>query len=653
MDPALVTGSLDFQAVRMRSLLLVLALLTPALAEPRKTLTSALRAGQCTLQCTESGRAAGAVLQAEVHNIGSQTLQLSLPEGTLFVPLKPEEQTRMVIDEELFEVPPGGQTSVPVSGVCVEYGKPVPAAGTTPQAYHVTCPAEKAPGTSWPEFLQADGIPTARFTAQHLDKIVQCSKIPDQARALQQAGKLHQDLGPRQLVTVIQRSVWTVCDGHDRTKLQQDIQTQVRKSGGTQSDEQIKELADNLWADVDLVTKDIPISSTPDEPQRQADLDIHPIQVVQEPLYEELKELIPMVAHKATCVRIFVRKTLTGIHTLKLTWIDDQGLRQDEITAELVPYGGRTWVLPLNPVLGANYATLKQKFAELSITTAPDAESDIPSEKAKIWLDSKSDTYFAYNFTYGTGRPCPSGTLTLTADLRNQAGQVVASRTETSGGDFSICHVPRPYNVVVTAARTGGGNFTGVTSQAWLAGRAADCTRQLLAVFPLAPADIALTVDPIPATGVPVIGAADKVAGPFSDARAIIKRFPSADGIFVISPSKFPTGPFGAENEGYTPAFTDVLHYVDVNLSFSSLVAAHEKGHDARLLGSGHPDGGPIRDAWDAGRHTSTRPESFTMAGRGWLMQQAKEGVSSSVNNFVEQSEYKKLLRALTDWGAI
>ncbi|MFN8613690.1 MAG: hypothetical protein U0931_39515 [Vulcanimicrobiota bacterium] len=144
-----------------------------------------------------------------------------------------------------------------VDGVCVEYGKPVPAASATPGRYLVSCPSEKPAGLSWPDFLQSDGIPSSRFTPQQLDKILQCSKIPDLARGFQEAGKLHHDLGPRQLATVIQRSVWTVCSGHNREKIEQDIQTQVRNSNGTQSDAQVKELADNLWSDVDLVTKDI------------------------------------------------------------------------------------------------------------------------------------------------------------------------------------------------------------------------------------------------------------------------------------------------------------------------------------------------------------------------------------------------------------
>lgn len=575
----------------------------------------------------------------------------------LIVPINPQEQARMVVDEELFEVGPGGLKTLELEGVCVEYGKPVPPANAVPQPYHVTCPAEKPPQVPWGEFLQNDGIPSSRFTSQSLEKIVRCAGIPEQARALQLAGKLHGDLGPRHLLTVIQRSVWTVCDGHNRQKIYEDIQSQVKQTGGNQTDEQVQQLSDNLWADVDLVTKNaIPISSTPDQPQRLEDLDIHPIQVVQEPLYEELLEKIPLVAQKATAVRVFVRKPLRGIHTLRLTWIADGGMQQDEIRADLVTYEGRTWVLPLNPLSGADYATLKQRFADLSVHTAPDAESAIPSEAAKKWLAGKADTYFAFNFTFGAGRACPARTLTLTADLRNEAGVVVASRTETSADDFSICHVLKPYNVAVTAARTGGATFGSSTTQAWLNSLANDCKRQLLAVFPLAPADIALTVDTIPAAGVPVISAADRFAGRWSDANAIEKRFPNADAVFIVSPNNFPTGigPLLSHYDGFTPAWTDVIHYVQESLSFDTLVAAHEKGHDSRLLDSSHPTGGPIQDAWDAGRHTSiSAPESRTMTGRGWLMQQAKEGVASSVSNFIEQEEYKKLLRYFTDWGSL
>ena len=643
----------------MKRLLLALLLAGVGWSEPCVSLPTAVRLGQCQLRCAESGRAAGAILRAEVRNLGSSPLFLSLPEGTLIVPISPQEQTRMVIDEVQFEVSPGGLKTLDVQGVCVEYGKPVPPANEVARPYRVTCPGEKPPEVSWAEFLQSDGIPSHRFTPQLMEKVVACARIPGQARALHSAGKLHRDLGPRHLLSVIQRSVWTVCDGHDRQKIYEDIRSQVKQTGGSQTDEQVQQLSDNLWADVDLVTKNgIPISSTPDQPRRLEDLDIHPIQVVQEPLYEELLEKIPLVAHKATAVRVFVRKPFSGIHTLKLTWIADGGIQQDEIRADLVAYEGRTWVLPLQPLSGANYTTLKQRFADLSVHTAPDAESAVPSDAAKKWLAGKADTYYAFNFTFGAGRACPASTLTLTADLRNEAGSVVASRTETSAGDFAICHVLKPYNVTVTAARPGGVKFSGSTNQAWLNNLANDCQRQLLAVFPLAPADIALTVDTIPVTGVPIISAADRVAGYFSDARAIANRFPNADAIFIVSPSNFPTGigiwPFRGNFDGYTPAGTDIVHYVQETLSFDTLVVAHEKGHDSRLLGSSHPTGGPIRDAWDAGRHISnSAAESRTMTGRGWLMQQAKEGVASSVSNFIEQEEYKKLLLYFTDWGSL
>lgn len=76
---------------------------------------------------------------------------------------------------------------------------------------------------------------------------------------LSQLGKFHKDMPPEKyLQTVIQRAIWYEADPekYNKESLHKEIVEQVEKTGGKQTPEQIEQLTNNLWEDVDLTLKE-------------------------------------------------------------------------------------------------------------------------------------------------------------------------------------------------------------------------------------------------------------------------------------------------------------------------------------------------------------------------------------------------------------
>ncbi|MCA9791079.1 MAG: hypothetical protein KC910_04760 [Candidatus Eremiobacteraeota bacterium] len=74
-------------------------------------------------------------------------------------------------------------------------------------------------------------------------------------RALAKRSELGNDLGGRHLETVIQRAIWTIQNPtkHTRQQLLDDILAQVKATDGKQTQEQVEELTDHLWQDIQKV----------------------------------------------------------------------------------------------------------------------------------------------------------------------------------------------------------------------------------------------------------------------------------------------------------------------------------------------------------------------------------------------------------------
>ena len=72
-------------------------------------------------------------------------------------------------------------------------------------------------------------------------------------------GRFHTDMPAVKYVrTVVQRSIWFARDPgtYNKDKLEQDLVEQVETTGGSQTEEEIQELTNNLWEDIDLTVKE-------------------------------------------------------------------------------------------------------------------------------------------------------------------------------------------------------------------------------------------------------------------------------------------------------------------------------------------------------------------------------------------------------------
>ncbi len=158
-------------------------------------------------------------------------------------------------------------------------------------------------------------------------------------------------------------------------------------------------------------------------------LGIRPIQVVQDPPLESLKEDIVLVQGKATRVRVVPQlpKGRDRIDDVKccLSW---SGEPEQCITATLVRHQGRVWVLPDTAFVPATPGDASEAERILGwMGNTARAQS----------LEQLRDKYWAYNFTYGDGRPAPKDSLSLDARLEINGRTVVKAR-KSAPRDFKL-----------------------------------------------------------------------------------------------------------------------------------------------------------------------------------------------------------------------
>jgi len=381
-------------------------------------------------------------------------------------------------------------------------------------------------------------------------------------------------------------------------------------------------------------------------------LDIHPIQVVQDPPHEALLEKIPLIVDKPTMVRVFATLPAgsPGVANVRCSlWWNGAA---HEITAHLVPVLGRTWVIPL-----ADWAT----FAAMGPVSLAQANDD--------------GRYWAYNFTFGSGLPAPAGPapLVLMAVL-DVNGQPFAARIETSQQEFKI----KPFKggrggpnfvAAVRVFRTNGvipQGFGGaaMADYAELLREALDIRAQHLAVLPIPPNRFWFNLPPPPMVplppappGPPTVnifddngGYVDTFAGPLSHTQAVEGRFPTADGIYLVTNDGFKRGIGGIQggNEaGWSPVGSDHVHYLAKNEPLTDLVSVHEKGHDAAYHGAGHGAWTKVEDGWDTGALIFRT--SRTTRNRNNLMFDATTGPRD--DPWTVPAEYRKVLDLLVTGG--
>jgi hypothetical protein len=206
------------------------------------------------------GITSGTVFQIAVENTTSEPMEVEVPAGSVLVPSDPSSQRVMIAEDQHLSVPPNQTAQAPLQGYCLDYGKQAPP--TTQLGALATAPvlvAALAPETALAALLAQ---PPAAVTYAFDDNPAAYApflRIIQAGNRLAAEGKLHTDLPPdKQKLAVTQRAIWTYSSRntskpHTRDTLLEDVRKQVKDSGGTQTDEQIRELVNHLMEDVEAV----------------------------------------------------------------------------------------------------------------------------------------------------------------------------------------------------------------------------------------------------------------------------------------------------------------------------------------------------------------------------------------------------------------
>lgn len=211
------------------------------------------------------GVTAGAIFQIAVHNTTDQPILVEVPAGTVFSPNNPGSQRMVISDDQQVPVQPNQTAQAPLQGYCLDYGKQPPPATTlgASLAEHAEV-ASLDPGGALAALLAEQNPPGA--VRYHVDEnpaaYASFLHIIQAGNRLAAEGKLHNDLPPdKYKMAVIQRALWMYASSsaggppHTRDTLLADIRRQVQETGGTQTEDQIRELVDHLMEDIDAVLR--------------------------------------------------------------------------------------------------------------------------------------------------------------------------------------------------------------------------------------------------------------------------------------------------------------------------------------------------------------------------------------------------------------
>ncbi len=447
-------------------------------------------------------------------------------------------------------------------------------------------------------------------------------------------------------------------------------------------------------------TGDDPHGSTYDEKLYPQVVDIHPVQVVQDPPHEVRNEDIPLIQSKKTMVRVFVKlpqgMARSGAEC-KLTW---NGEEVGAIKGELVldKAEGRTLVFAddeksTNKTLNFIKALARANPKDLKI------------------IERNSDYFWAFNFTFEDGKLMPEH-LTLKADLWVN-GALVSSMTEDDQKHKQFKIKPFKFHdgcfhltvgaYCVKADLSFIANYKrfhpNATERdishalaAQLIRRAKGFKEELLAVFPIPEEQVQFMIrdwlDPdaemrarmvvvgVPGFGGPwrLLSGGDPVTGPFPDAvdgdarvpiwqtkrtySALIREmYPESDAIVLVTTKGFPVAGSDISVEGWTPNGVEGVHYIDELYDPpNELSVVHEIGHQTRFLGTfhwfstftAHPVTlDDLQDGWNAGQHIhddmNTAMHSYDLMA---------DGKTEGRRRFIALGEYKKMCKVMVKGGA-
>jgi len=200
----------------------------------------AVALGLANIDFVGQGRAAGNIFDLVVTRLAKNPFTLEISLGTPISPGVDGVQTMMVGGD--VSVPlTGEKTTVPVTGYCLN-----PELLPPPTSAQIE---EGKPSPTW-TFVNPWEFPELYFGPMN---------IITTGNQLSGDEKFHTDMPVQKyLETVVQRALWFDANPEDfgKEKLQEDLTEQIEESGGKQTPEQIGELTEHLWEDIDLTLKE-------------------------------------------------------------------------------------------------------------------------------------------------------------------------------------------------------------------------------------------------------------------------------------------------------------------------------------------------------------------------------------------------------------
>lgn len=199
-------------------------------------LRDALQSGRVKLHLEGKGVAAGTVFKARLQRLGPNSLVVEIAAGTPLCPVQGPIQ-EMMVSQDVFIPLTAPEQSADIPGYCLDpelAPPPPPQPGQPPVEWTVANPCENPA-----RYLSA--LSTIRA-----------------GQRLSESGGYHTDMpAPKYRDTVIQRALWHRANpkSFGKQRLHEDLTRQVADSGGRQTPEQIQQLTDHLWDDVDLTLK--------------------------------------------------------------------------------------------------------------------------------------------------------------------------------------------------------------------------------------------------------------------------------------------------------------------------------------------------------------------------------------------------------------
>lgn len=212
------------------------------------------QSGQIDVELKGNDIPSGEVFQGTIQNNTGSKINVQFPNGAMFFPETPDTQRMIITLPPSILLGPGEQATVPFGGFCLD-PQAFPPSLNTPENWFPGAPMVPINGSPFnQEFSQVPLVP-GMVPGLFIDETLTPTGLPPQ---------MEQE-------TITQWTIWNVLEGFSVEDGEKKITEQVEEAGGTQTPEQIQELNENIWGNVNLVKKQIREDVDPIEPENTED----------------------------------------------------------------------------------------------------------------------------------------------------------------------------------------------------------------------------------------------------------------------------------------------------------------------------------------------------------------------------------------------